>query len=404
MPRVASHLVTVAQLALLGVVGPVVLTTLGTMLVLGVAGIPLLGTGLIMLAALAFAVFAFAAVERLRARGILGDAVPLATWRTSRRRDWLRWPATIGLQLVDPANLKALLHLVVATALGLLALGAWWVVGFGVVAAFAPLAHASPVPDLPVTLAWWPAIGIGLVLVGALTLLGLSFAHRAATTMLLVPSREAELTQRARAASQQREGAVRAAELERTRIERDLHDGVQPRLVSIAMTLGMARGRIQADPEGAARLVDEAHASTKAAITELRQLARGIHTAVLDDRGLDAALSALAARSHIPVDLDVRLQTRPPHDAETAMYFVVAEALTNAAKHAHADRVRVVLRDGDGVLRCRVEDDGVGGARRVPGGGIDGIAHRVLAAGGTFVLDSPREGPTAVEVTIPCAS
>ena len=123
----------------------------------------------------------------------------------------------------------------------------------------------------------------------------------------MIPSREQHYAEAAQASSAQRAGAVRAAEVERTRIERDLHDGIQPRLVSVGMTLGLAQQKVDDDPEAAKALISEAHTSTKAAITELRQLARGIHASVLDDRGLDAALSALAARSHIPVQLDVRL-------------------------------------------------------------------------------------------------
>jgi signal transduction histidine kinase len=198
---------------------------------------------------------------------------------------------------------------------------------------------------------------------------------------------------------------VRAADVERTRIERDLHDGVQPRLVSVAMTLGLAQQQIDTDPDSAKALIAEAHTSTKAAITELRQLARGIYASVLDDRGLDAALSALAARSHIPVQLDVRLQQRCGRDAEAAVYFAIAESLTNAAKHSRASECRVVVRvREDGMLWARVEDNGIGGARVTPGGGLDGVMNRVLAAGGSTRLDSPQGGPTALEVSVPCAS
>jgi signal transduction histidine kinase len=210
---------------------------------------------------------------------------------------------------------------------------------------------------------------------------------------------------------------VRAADVERTRIERDLHDGVQPRLVSVGMTLGLAQQKIDDDPEAAKALIAEAHASTKAAITELRQLARGIHTSVLTDRGLDAALSALAARSPVPVVLDVRLEHRCSPDVEAAVYFVIAEALTNAAKHSRAAQCRVLVRQrvsepapgtpatqpATGILWARIEDDGIGGATIVPGGGLDGLGNRVLGVGGTFRLESPVGGPTTVEVSIPCA-
>jgi len=137
----------------------------------------------------------------------------------------------------------------------------------------------------------------------------------------------------------------------------------------------------------------------------MRQLARGIHAAVLDDRGLDAALSAVAARSIVPVHLDVRLDGRCSRDAEAAAYFAIAEALTNATKHSRGTGVRVVVRRRDGgTLWARVEDNGVGGARVLPGGGLDGIVNRVLAAGGQARIDSPIGGPTSVEVSIPCAS
>jgi signal transduction histidine kinase len=142
----------------------------------------------------------------------------------------------------------------------------------------------------------------------------------------------------------------------------------------------------------------------------MRELVRGIHPAVLTDRGLDAALSALAARSHTPVHVDVRLDGRCSRNAEAAVYFAIAEALTNAAKHARAANARVVVRLRDGntpgarLLWARVEDDGIGGATIVPGGGLDGIMNRVLAAGGQAHLDSPNGGPTSLEVSVPCAS
>jgi signal transduction histidine kinase len=147
-------------------------------------------------------------------------------------------------------------------------------------------------------------VGIVGIIVSLALLIGAALLHAVLTRAVLVPSREAVLVEQARAAGTQRESAVRSGELERTRIERDLHDGVQPRLVSVGMTLGLAQQKIDSDPAAAKALIDEP-TPTKAAITELRQLARGIHASVLDDRGLDAALSALAARSHVPVTLDV---------------------------------------------------------------------------------------------------
>src|SRR5690606_3998791 len=176
---------------------------------------------------------------------------------------------------------------------------------------FAPLSGADttlfPATDIVIATEWALVVGIVGLIVSAAIVVGIAPLHALLTRAILVPSREAILAEQARTAGMQREGAVRASEVERTRIERDLHGGVQPRLVSVGMTLGLAQQKIDSDPAAAKELIDEAHTSTKAAITELRQLARGIHTSVLDDRGLDAALSALAGRSHIPVQLDVRI-------------------------------------------------------------------------------------------------
>src|SRR5690606_35357283 len=221
------------------------------------------------------------------------------------------------------------------TILGFVVLALIGAFASGIVLAFAPLfANTDDIrlfgTGLTVPLGWGVGIGVVQVLVGVAGTVGLGILHGVLSRAVLVPSQEAQLAAAARAYSAQRDGAVRAADVERTRIERDLHDGVQPRLVSVGMTLGLAQQKIESDPDAAKELISEAHTSTKAAITELRQLARGIHASVLDDRGLDAALSALVARSHTPVHLDVRLDGRCSRDAEAAVYFAIAEALTNA--------------------------------------------------------------------------
>jgi len=281
----------------------------------------------------------------------------------------------------------------------------------GVALAFSPLyagtADAVRLGStwIDVSTAWAVPVGIVVSLLALATIVGLAILHGVLARAIMIPSREALLAEQARQSQAQRAGAVRAADVERTRIERDLHDGVQPRLVSVGMTLGLAQQKIDSDPAAAKELISEAHTSTKAAITELRQLARGIHTSVLDDRGLDAALSALAARSPVPVVLDVRITERCAPTAEAAAYFVIAEALTNAAKHSRATEARVLVRQREGgVLWARVEDNGIGGAQVIPGGGLDGISNRALGAGGTFSVDSPVGGPTTVEVSLPCAS
>jgi signal transduction histidine kinase len=192
-----------------------------------------------------------------------------------------------------------------------------------------------------------------------------------------------------------------AAETERRRIERDLHDGAQARLVSLAMELGRARARFDDDPEGAKVLLDQAHEESKAALAELRSLVRGVHPPVLSDRGLDAALSGLAAMCPVPVTVEVEMAARPSSTVEAVAYFVVAESLTNVAKHSGATRATVVVRSEGRLLRVFVRDDGRGGAD--PGGaGLAGLADRAQAVEGRLIVSSPLGGPTIIEVQLPC--
>jgi len=190
---------------------------------------------------------------------------------------------------------------------------------------------------------------------------------------------------------------------DRRQIERDLHDGAQQRLLSLGMDLGMALEKFDSDPDAARGLVGDAHAELQRAIAELRNLARGIHPAVLTDRGLDAALSALAARSTVPVKLDVQLKERPPASVEATAYFIVAEALTNAARYAHANAVAVKVHQHGDKLHIEVADDGVGGAAQRPGGGLAGLADRASSVEGTLRISSPTGGPTVVAAELPCA-
>lgn len=201
-----------------------------------------------------------------------------------------------------------------------------------------------------------------------------------------------------------RVAAVDSAEAERRRIERDLHDGAQQRLIAAAMDLGSARERLPADPEGAAPLVANAHEEVKAAMKEIRDLVRGVHPVVLEDRGLDAALSAVVARSPIPVALTVDVPGRPPPAVESAAYFIVSEALTNVARHSGASRASVqVVRQGDRLVVV-VDDDGAGGADPTRGTGLRGLEERVRALGGRFQLLSHPGGPTTLIAEVPCAS
>jgi signal transduction histidine kinase len=200
-----------------------------------------------------------------------------------------------------------------------------------------------------------------------------------------------------------RDRVVDAAEAERQRIERDLHDGAQQRLVALAMELGRAKAKFGDDVEAAAELVDRAHIEAKAALTELRDLVRGVHPPVLTDRGLDAALSGLAARCPVPVDIKVEVPVRPRPAVEAVAYFVVAEALTNIAKHARASSARVVVEGYGypGTLNVMISDDGVGGAD-ASGAGLRGLADRVAGVDGRLSVESPSGGPTIIAVVLPC--
>ena len=178
----------------------------------------------------------------------------------------------------------------------------------------------------------------------------------------------------------------------------------QQRLTALAIDLGRARAKLDSDPEAAKALVEQAHEDAKQALAELRNLARGIHPAILTDRGLDAALSALAARAVTPVDISVQMERRPAPAIESTAYFVVAEALANASKHAAASQLYVRVRQADDLLVVEVEDNGLGGAHSEPGGGLEGLTTRVATVDGAIAITSPDGGPTIVRAELPCAS
>jgi signal transduction histidine kinase len=201
-----------------------------------------------------------------------------------------------------------------------------------------------------------------------------------------------------------RQRIIAAADEERRRIERDLHDGAQQRMVAVAVTLGLAEARMNSDPDAAAKLIAEAREEAQLAVKELRELARGIHPALLSDRGLGPALEALAARAPVPVRISgVPSQPlRPP--VEAAAYFVTAEALTNVAKYAHANEASVALCVENERLSVEVRDDGVGGADPASGTGLRGLRDRVDALHGDLQIDSPPGGGTSLKVEIPLRS
>ncbi|MBB5957399.1 signal transduction histidine kinase [Saccharothrix tamanrassetensis] len=244
-------------------------------------------------------------------------------------------------------------------------------------------------------------IALGLIVLPLVKATGRG--HAALAKSLLGPSRTSVLEAETGRLSASRARGVEAAEAERRRIERDLHDGAQQRLVAVAMGLGRARSKMESDPDAAAELIAEAHADAKLAISELRDLARGIYPSVLGDRGLDAALSSLAARCPIPVDVSVDVEPRPPTAVESTAYFTVAEALTNIAKHAGATQAAVRVTRTENSVVVEVTDNGHGGAQIRPGGGLAGLADRAATIDGVVVVVSPIGGPTVIRTELPCA-
>jgi signal transduction histidine kinase len=228
---------------------------------------------------------------------------------------------------------------------------------------------------------------------------GLTNVDRAMVRGLLSPSDGLE--RRIAELESDRGVVVDTAAADLRRIERDLHDGAQARLVNLAMGLGLAKEKLLEDPDSAAAMVAEAHGEVKLALQELRDLARGIHPAVLTDRGLDAALSAVASRCTVPVQVAVDLEVRPAAAIEGIAYFTVSELLQNVSKHSGARSASVDVWRADDRLLMQVRDDGRGGARLDGGTGMAGLAERLGAVDGLFVIDSPVGGPTAITAELP---
>lgn len=354
----------------------------------------------------------FGRLERSRARVLLDEALPDPVRPLPPGSWWSRWKA----RFTDKDRWRELAHAFVLLPLGVLTFAVTTITWGGSAGLLALPLYVGTLPGG--TAKFWlfevgPGVGavalglvglVGLVLVGPWATVLVGRLARAETRWLLGPRTDARLEARVTELETSRTAAVDSAEAERRRIERDLHDGAQQRLVALAVTLGEARERMAADPAAGQELVEQSHEEAKAALKEIRDLVRGIHPVILEDRGLDAALSAVVARSPVPVALEVQVPDRPPAAVESAAYFVVTEALTNVARHAGAGRAWVTLARQRDRLLVEVRDDGGGGAEPTDGTGLAGLRDRVTALGGWMHVVSPPGGPTTLTVELPCGS
>lgn len=355
-------------------------------------------------------------VERVRSEAVFGMGIEVPPRTMSEYTGFQGWAHQLWLDLSSARFWKGVAHHYLRMTVDIVVGGvAFALVAFAFLgpAAATAIRHSDDdagLTFLPAPLAWLASM-VAIVVATAIMV----FTPALDAVMdrwLLSPSPTAALRHQVDALADARQGAVSSAEVERHRIERDLHDSVQPRLVSLAMTIGLARTKLDTDPPGARALIDEAHDDAKSALVELRNVVRGIAPTILADRGLDAALSSVVGRaetSGVPTSLTVDLPRRLPAEVESVAYFVVAEALTNVAKHAGATQAVVTVRldEEHGALAVSVFDDGRGGAAIDAGDnatGLKGLAERVRAAGGVFDVSSPATGPTIVTAVLPCAS
>lgn len=322
-----------------------------------------------------------------RGRGLALRLARMEIWRLGLRVD-----GATGPQAARYLALRWLVGVLGGFVVALLVIGAVaavqiaWLWGHG--ATFDDIAPTPPI------VAYAVVAGLVLLFLDICGLVGVHALERRMAARLLGPSETEALERRIADLAQTRAGIVAAVDSERRRIERDLHDGLQQRLVAVAMLIGRAR-------RGRPALLEQAHEQAQAALAELREVAWRVYPSGLDTLGLQDALSGVAERSPVPVLVRCTVPGRPPMAVETAAYFLVSEAVTNAAKHADAGQVRVEVSEEESVIVVRVEDDGRGGAD-ASGGGLSGLARRVAALDGSFSVSSPVGGPTVVRAELPC--
>ncbi|MEH0445750.1 sensor domain-containing protein [Streptomyces sp. B21-102] len=387
----------------------VTMLSLGAGLLVTFLGIPVLAAGLT-------ACRGFGALERARARGLLGLEVAAPEPLRPRGSGAMAWMAAVLKSGTSWRNaLYAVLHLpwavfsfgvtvaVWSAGWGMLTYPLWfWVfpmyAGQGGIQLYGD-EHHSVYLDNPFEIAVTALVGLLITLATPWIVRALTTVDRLLVHGLLGPS---SLGARVVELESDRGVVVDTAAADLRRIERDLHDGAQARLVALAMDLGMAKEKLRDDPQTAARMVGEAHGEVKTALQELRDLARGIHPAVLTDRGLDAALSSVASRCTVPVKVDVDLSERPAAAIEGIAYFTVSELLQNVSKHSGARSASVDVWRTENRLMLQVADDGVGGADASGGGsGLAGLAGRLDSVDGILVVDSPAGGPTRITAELP---
>ncbi|WP_069869283.1 sensor histidine kinase [Streptomyces malaysiensis] len=320
------------------------------------------------------------------------------------------------LLLKDPATWRDLLWLQIDMTAGyVIALLAFAFMPYGLEGFVLAAGVWQPIVDaggtywyafLPIDSQWTALlavpVGAGFIAAGTAVSPLLLRGHFLLSRAFLDPTPHMQLEQRVRRLTETRHDAVDTSAAELRRIERDLHDGAQARLVAMGMSLGTVEALIERDPAKAKELLAAARTNSAEALAELRDLVRGIHPPVLAERGLGDAVRALTLRMAVDVEVDVDLAGRPEEPVESAAYFAISEVLTNAAKHAGASRMWLDLHHEDGMLRIAVTDDGHGGAEITPGGGLSGVERRLGTFDGVLAVSSPTGGPTMVTMEIPC--
>lgn len=378
------------------------------MMPLGVAVVLLIvvgGVGLLLLPRCLVLSVRWTDLHRRRAARFLGEEVPelpvpAATylremWREPSVRRSLRWMPVFTLVSVVLGMLAVFLPGMVLNTVQTLM---WWALPV----ALRPEPYGIAIDGWGIALVTVAGQVLSFVVLALWVVPASARAHARLCLRLSAPTEAELLTERVDRLSRTRAEVVDSHGAELRRIERDLHDGTQARLVAIAMQLGVAREAVS-DPAVAA-LLERAHQGAEEAMTELREVIRGVYPPILADRGLVGALTALAARSAVPVRLDLDDPGELPVSVETAAYYVVTEAVSNASRHADAETISVALSRSPGLLRVEVHDDGRGGADENSGSGLPGLRRRVAALDGRVSVHSPTGGPTVIEAELPCAS